>query len=81
MRTQINVRIEHLSKDELSNLDNRFVTAGWKIRGTNNTIGSHSFRIYQWEQTELEPVYPSGYESRKDTERIDLSRFPRPADD
>ncbi|KEF40466.1 hypothetical protein M670_00492 [Schinkia azotoformans MEV2011] len=81
MQAQYNLRIEHLTIDEISAIDQKFIKAGWVVRGLNNTIGSHSFRIYQWEQTESEPVYPSEFEPHKDTERIDLSRFPRPVVD
>lgn len=71
MKAQVNVRIEHLSADEIEAMDQKFSNCGWVIRGVNDTPVSHSFRVYQWEQTGSEPIYPQGYEPRM--EPIDLS--------
>jgi hypothetical protein len=81
VKTQYNVRIENLTPNEIAEIDQKFTMTGWVVCGLNNTIGSHSFRIYQWEQTEFGPVYPSGFESHRDMDRIDLNRFPRPVVD
>lgn len=76
MQHQYNVRVEHLSPEELAEMDQLFTNTGWVIRGFNDTIGSHSFRIYQWEQDEVDVVYPEGYGSS--AEPIDLDQKVRP---
>ncbi len=81
MKTQYNIRIDSLNAEELLELDSQFTSLGWEIRGINDTIGSHSFRIYQWESDELPPVYPVEYEPRTELTPIETNYFPRPVDD
>jgi hypothetical protein len=82
MKTQYNLRIDKMNAEELADIDRKFTDAGWIAAGINRTIGSHSFRVYQWEQVDVPPVYPVGFEQHKEpVDRIELDRFPRPVDD
>ena len=73
MKQQINVRIDNCTAEEIADLDKQFTEAGWVIRGINDTIEFHDFRIYQWEPIGVVPIYPSGYEPH--TEPIDLNQL------
>ncbi len=80
LQKQYNIRIEHLSPNEITELDRKFVDAGWVIAEMNRTIGSHSFRVYQWERAEVAPVYPAEFEPNTESIPIETNRFPRPVD-
>lgn len=76
---QLNIRVDGMSSYEISKLDESFVNLGWKLVVASRKVGSHSFRAYQWEHSESEPVYPEGYEPHKG-ESIDLNQRHYPAD-
>ena len=76
MKSQYNIDVSKLSHERILELDKLFIDAGWMIKGTNRTIEPHNFRIYQWEHSELEPIYPDGYQPHKEPINFDGSHRP-----
>jgi hypothetical protein len=80
LKEQYNVSIERLTPKEIAEIDHLFSNAGWVIRGFNDTTGSNTFRIYQWEKDSA-AVYPAGYEPEPHMEPIRLDVLAYPVDD
>lgn len=82
MRTQYNVRADHLTHDEIIELDKDFTNAGWILVDSNRKLGTHTLRVYQWEQDDVEPIYPVGFQRRTESkDRIDMNKIYYPVDD
>lgn len=68
--TRYNVLVDNLTKEQIEEFDEKFVAVGWTIKGFS-TIGSQSYRNYQWESDELKPVYPTVQKQRMESNSAD----------
>jgi len=57
-----NISVERCSPEEILDIYNKFIDAGWEYYGKWDLVNVHRFLKFYWDVSKGDPVYPPGHE-------------------